>query len=50
MVNNNSEFLLNAALLRQVIYISLIIGNFLFIMLHPTDFRISVVHALSVVL
>lgn len=47
MVNNNSEFLLDALTLRLVIYASLIIGNLLFILLHPTHFQIDVIGALS---
>jgi hypothetical protein len=50
MVNNNSEFLLNPSTLRLVIYASLIVGNFLFALLHPVQFKIDLVGLLSFLL
>lgn len=43
MINNNSEFLLNAATLKLVIYLSIIVGNILFVSLHPMHVQFDVI-------
>lgn len=46
MINNNSEFLLNTPTLKLVIYSSMIIGNLLFVSLHPIHVQFDVIAAL----
>ena len=46
MVNNNAEFLLSGPALKQVIYSSMIVGNFLFVFLHPMHIQVDVIAAL----
>lgn len=50
MINNNSEFLLNTPTLKLVIYSSMIIGNILFVSLHPIHIQVDVIAALSFLL
>jgi len=46
MINNNSEFLLNTPTLKLVIYSSMIVGNILFVSLHPMHIQVDVIAAL----
>ncbi len=41
MQNNNSDFLLDNVMLKQVVYMSLTIGNILFVLLHATTAELT---------
>lgn len=43
MTNNNSDFLLNTATLKLVICLSIIVGNILFVSLHPMNVQFDVI-------
>ncbi|MDF3013916.1 MAG: hypothetical protein K0Q78_2120 [Cellvibrio sp.] len=46
MVNSNTKFLLDGPALKQVIYLSMIVGNILFVSLHPMHIQVDVIAAL----
>jgi hypothetical protein len=50
MVNNNSGFLLNGSTLKQVIYSSIIMGNLLFVFLHPIHVQFGVIAAFALLI
>lgn len=50
MVHNKSDFLLDPIMLRQVIYVSLLVGNLLFFLIHSANAEVSALGALSLLL
>jgi len=50
MEHNNSKFLLDAPTLKLVIYLSMFIGNLLFVSLHPMHAQFGVIAAFALLM